>query len=215
MLGAPVPPELKWSEFCANPAVKNIIRTSLNLPPDVDISCSMEYSAFSRDVYPAFSKQNAPELMKRLLEPAIQFADGGQLDSLGRAAFTSVIVPPIALLFSILGSIVHIYKVCKYASLVVFPHSHVVNLVVRLGVCALALAPFRYPNAITNSQGYQRIEAQKTSDRPFGPLFSLGFRWVIQAQPYFYPINERIRLLVLKGYEFDRFPKFPLEKEEL
>jgi hypothetical protein len=213
-LGAPVPPDLDWAEFCANPAIKNVLRSSLSLQPNVDISCAMDYSEFTRRVYPAFVRQNGPELMRRLLDPPAQFGDGGPLDSLGRVAFTTVIVPPIALFFSLLGALVHIYKVLKYALVVVFARPEAVGVIVFLGVGALALAPFRLPNSITNSAGYQRVEARKRSEEPFGPLLSLGFRWVIQAQPYFYPLNERIRMQVLSGYKFDSFPRLPFEKDE-
>jgi hypothetical protein len=207
-LGGALAPDLQWSDFCAQTAIQDNLRSAIRLTGNIPLSCAMDFSEFAATVYPPLAKMYAATFVERIQGRSTDdFADGGPSASVGKLALATVVVPPIALAFSLLGALVHIFKVLKYALMAASLPS-LVAAVLSGSLVAIAVAlPFRSPNPITESHGYGKLEANKITEMPFGQLESGLYRWAIQAQPYFYPLNETVRKELLKDYKFDSFPE--------
>ena len=203
VLGSPIEPHLSFQEFCRNPAVLDALRARLSLdrlPPD---GCNLSYVDFLSFVYPSIKGDAEPLLQNALASPS-EFANDARLAAIGRAAVASVVVPPIALSFSLLGAVAHIFKTVRFALCLLFIGTEaVVPTILALCVGAGLIAyPWQHPNEITSSTGFLKLEEAKKADPGRGELQAGAIRWVIQAQPYFYPVNERIRQRLLGGFPF-------------
>src|SRR5690606_19404263 len=112
---------------------------------------------------------------------------------------------PIALAFSLLGALVHLFKSANYISAVAVPRIPRRRTITLGAVTVLALMPFLLPNAVSHSRVHGYFEA-RTSEA-LTPPAAWAARWVIQAQPFFYPFNEAIRTQLLRGYDFGYNPE--------
>ena len=150
--------------------------------------------------------------MNGLLRPVADFADGGPSEEEGRRAMEALVVPPIALAFSLAGALVHIFKAANYLTLwlsrFLMYRLRGVTRTVRttaflirfrrealvLSALTLAVAPCFVSNRISTSQGFGWLLEHTAENLPWaGRPIAGGMRWAVQAQPYFYPVNEAVR----------------------
>jgi hypothetical protein len=116
-----------------------------------------------------------------------------------------LVVPPIALAFSLAGALVHLFKISNYLARIGvgwagdslrFNPTPMIAMV----VVGIALSAFLLDNEITRSKlfEFQQREMFGNGQAPQATVC----RWVVQAQPYFWPVNEWIRMNVLHGFAF-------------
>jgi hypothetical protein len=115
-------------------------------------------------------------------------------------------VPPIALWLSLIGALVHVFKVLRYAVMVVWPRAIPATLASCCVTGGLLVLPMAVPDGVTSAQGYAQLEAAKAAEVPFGKVESIACRWAIHATLFFYPVSEAIRRHVLRDFKFDTFP---------
>jgi hypothetical protein len=113
--GSNLSPDLAFDEFSNHPAVHKKIRAVLHLPKsDVSLDGAMSDVDFNRLVYIPLAKKNA-ELFSRAFDaPASKFANGEEFEKLGTSAVKMIRVPVMAILLSIAGAMLHIYKFSTY-----------------------------------------------------------------------------------------------------
>lgn len=129
-----------------------------------------------------------------------EFNEGGEYQSLGEKSAKRVIVPAIALIFSLLGGLTHFVK-----SGVLFLEISRLDLIQRLIIMvsisfAILLLPFKCSNSVIESSPYQILHNTVKEKR--GILTAKTIEWIIRAESEIYPFNTWIRINVLGGFNF-------------
>lgn len=217
--GAALPAGMQWKEFCAHPAIQAKWRSALGVPDGVRLSPDMGFPAYRDTVYQPTVDRQVHERHDALLLPESAYADGGSHEDEGRSAMKSLVVPPFALTLSLAGALVHLFKSANYITRAASPgfgDGFLGRGLARLpfgwrtakrgqallaAVALLALSAFFLPNRVSRSAAFSYFERQTVGNfgPAFGPAAATGSRWVVQAQPFFYPLNEAIRRHVLLG----------------
>ncbi|MDR1887796.1 MAG: hypothetical protein LBQ81_00130 [Zoogloeaceae bacterium] len=118
--GRKVPPGLSQAQFIAHPAVQSDLREKLNLPQTTKIPLSIDRQGFIRQLYEPMLAALTAKALANYNAPAMDYADGAPLAEQGRDAARSVLVPPVALFFSLLGAIGHLAKLTYLSSKLAF-----------------------------------------------------------------------------------------------
>jgi hypothetical protein len=204
IVGQPMPPGLEWNAFAASPQVQVPWRATIGATPDITLSASMGYQAFHDQVYEPTLHSRIDTEIAPLIGPDSDYADGGPRETSGRAAMEWLVVPPMALVLSLIGALIHLYKVANFALWMIAPTMPKRRGIILAATCITALSAFLAPNQISSSDTFAYFEA-KTMQK-FGAVTALSSRWIVQAQPYFYPIGEAIRRMALLGFDFGYQP---------
>jgi hypothetical protein len=206
LAGAPLPADLEFAEFEAQAPVQARWRAALGAPPEgAPLSHDMTLEAFKAAVWAPEIDASAQQRAAALLEPPATYADGGARERDGRLAMEALAVPPIALAFSLLGALVHICKASSFAARIWVPGLRRRNLVAVAVVAAIAVLPWFLPNEVSRSPTFDYMERQTWQQ--VSPVAAIGARWVVQAQPWFYPVNEAVRRRLLLGFGFGYEPR--------
>ncbi|MEB6378594.1 hypothetical protein MXM41_06535 [Leclercia adecarboxylata] len=226
--GVTIPARLSWEAFFMLEVVQKGLREKLTLPLQIRV----------RPEYPKDDalKQFALELQAPHLDYAVQqqlprlqaalasYGAGGANEKRGEDAARAVIVPPIALMFSLLGALTHVAKLLYLLLLplsaallyitawrpvrllnrhpLIFP---VMLLCLLLSLCSLM------NNSITASPAYHSLRhalqgaevsiADAPSSLSGGTLLRV-IHAVSIGQSYSYPLNHALRQNVLLGFDF-------------
>ena len=146
-----------------------------------------------------------------------ELANGQAQAELGRGAYRRMIVPPLALAFSLLGALVHVFKSLIYlvqlTSGVAFRSGSVKFLcIVTLSLLLFVLAPHVVPSNVAAQPLYQTLlnkvrrlggEGQPTFG---GRLLALGMDGAVHVEKLGYGVFESVRTNVLGGVEFNHDP---------
>lgn len=143
--GVHLKPGLSFEQFVKVPQVQKRIRDYLpesGIPRNLVITPEMSDDAFEKAFYsPQVTK--AIESMEEALAAAPSDFEYGQLASKGKDAVKASILPALALLMSLLGAVVHIYKFAGYGIQLV---SHILRIrplqigIIRHAVVTASLA---------------------------------------------------------------------------
>lgn len=115
--GAQLMPDLSFEEFVKNAAVQKKIREQMwqtDLPKNVVISPDMPQATFVKAVYAPQHDKAVEELMEAVAAPPEDFLSGSLAEK-GMDAVKSVQLPALAILLSLTGAIVHIFKFAGYS----------------------------------------------------------------------------------------------------
>lgn len=216
-----VPPGLAWPTYFAHATVQTEMRTRSGLPDAVRLK--HDYASpeeFTREVFtPAINHAAAKEL-KSLDAPTKDFEVGGPLQQRGMEGARALLVPPMALFFSLLGAIGHL---AKLGYLLVA----MVAAAAGMRIAALWLVPFavvagawtalsQMDNPVTRTPIYQYMsrqiaqaggDAAHTTQRLQARALANALHVISVGQGYGYPLNEAIRRDVLGGFTFGYSPR--------
>jgi len=195
----------RWERFSAHPQVQKKWRELLKLEHDFRLSHDLSFEDFVDHVYEPQVSSEIEKNVRKVMAHDSEFADGGQQVEAGRAAMQALTVPPLALAFSLLGALVHVFKSANFLVRLTAPRLRFRAPFLMGCVTVLALSAFLVPNDITRSRVFGYMSRQ-TSERFSWPV-AAAVRWIVQAQPFFYPLNEDIRVEVLGGIRFGYHPK--------
>lgn len=132
-----------------------------------------------------------------------EFADGRGRAELGKSAVRAIAVPPVALLLSLLGLSIHVFKFANYASIllasacggVAFSRVVIERPVIRFAAIALLLvagtAALRDTSATATTTAFWK-QATPAIATQFGDTASAVATFVVQMQPRTYPVSARI-----------------------
>ncbi|MGB5083823.1 MAG: hypothetical protein WBO09_04300 [Methylocystis silviterrae] len=145
------------------------------------------------------------EIERRALRSAAkEFEIGGSQEQRGSDAARALFVPPIALFFSLLGALAHIFKFANCSSQFFAWPAPLRLAAVWTLFAGLALSPLALPNDISRSTVFAYFE--RTSTQRYGPLtgpaLAGGTKWVVQAQAYAYPANDFVRRHLFWDWRF-------------
>jgi hypothetical protein len=201
--GVSLPNNLTWDRFVAHPSVQKLWKDRIGAPGSARLDPDMSFETFRRQIHEPLVARAIADETKRYEAKTPEFADGGRHEGFGRNAVRAMVVPPIALAISLLGAMVHVFKLANMVSWLGLPKLRGRRWrapAMAAAVSVLTLAPLAVPNAVTSSRIYGYLE-HRTSER-LGPFTAIPMTWVVQMQPYAYPVNEFVRRLVLLGYGF-------------
>ena len=160
-------------------------------------------------------------LVEQTLKPynaqLAELADGQPQAELGRSAYRRMIVPPLALGFSMLGALVHVFKSLFYlvqlASGVAFRRSSVkFACVIVLSLLLFSLAPYVVSSEVAAQPLYQtllnKVRQLGGHGEPTlgGRVLAFGMDGAVHVEKIGYGLFEAVRVDVLRGVEFNRDP---------
>ena len=220
-----LPHGLDWAGFWAHAAVQKRWRGAL-LQDDtrherVVLSPHYAFQDYKRRVYDPVVEDLLRDELKRLAAPANTYATDGGNGDYGHDAMRALLVPPVALTFSIAGMLLHLWKSCGYLTrlgasrlrlptVVAWPLPPMTASVI---IFALVVIFDSRTTAITAAPGWTVAEANTAA--AFGERYGRAARWLVQAESAVYPLNDAIRRTVFLGIEFGYaktvFPEKPNE----
>lgn len=226
--GVTLPKRLDWGVFFRQEVVQKSLREKLVLPAGTLV----------REEYPKDDKLkqfaielHTPHLNEAVKQqlPALQaslssYSAGGKNEKQGEDAARAVIVPPIALMFSLMGALTHLAKLLYLllvpvtAAILTRRTSRAVQLVNRhplvfpvVLISALLVMFSVMNNNLTGSKAYQDLKhamqgAQiSITDEPLalrGETLLRVVHAVSIGQSYSYPMNQYLRVTLLRGFNF-------------
>ncbi|MGD0189130.1 MAG: hypothetical protein ABSD74_00145 [Rhizomicrobium sp.] len=195
-----LPEDLTIKTYFNLPNVQQRMRQALGLPESIELPGVADGPTFERLVYDPMLVTQVDNTMLCYRSNPSTLADGGSKEQAGRRVMRALLVPPIALAFSLIGALVHVTKFLNY-SLRIFVNRAWLNIrTIGLAVALVALCAFAAPNDVTKSEGYGTMKEETRAN--LGSLFVVAFNWVIQAQHFAYPFDEAVRVHILDGWTF-------------
>jgi hypothetical protein len=199
-IGSPLPPGLDWTAFTESTPVQTRWRAFLGAESDAVLSSSMGFEAFRDRVYDPALDHAVRRAVQDLTSPDRDWEDGGRYAEAGRAAVQWLVIPPLALALSLVGALVHLFKVANFSLLLTAPALKRRRTMLALATIALGSCAYLAPNPISSSEAFHYFEARTL--RRFGVVAAAASRWIVQAEPLFYPVGETARRVLLVGYDF-------------
>jgi hypothetical protein len=199
--GGQAPPGLSFDEFVAHPGVLRFLRMTASC-----LDCAFRYgmtrAEYTRELHKWTEVQNVRTTQANLESPE-HFESGKDGESAARTYW----VPIWALLFSMVGAVVHLFKmaftVTEYVQRRAFQavgaaDSELANRVVghsrrliALGILALSLFIFFSDNRVTGDPNYARLHSAMWASKPV--VGAIAAHWTINAQGLLYPFTRKIR----------------------
>lgn len=213
--GADMPLNLvRFEDFFRHPAVQRRVRDALQVSdpqivfPAVAKEDDVRERIFEPLLAPMIEAQMAP-----FLAPPEAYDTSGTMAARGREAADRVIVPPIALAFSLLGGLGHLFKLGFLLLTITFParpgrqawRSALPRAAIMgTAVAILVYVPMHMPNNVVQSPAFPVLHRYATER--FSMAGADTIEWIIRAQAFAYPCNEAIRRHILLGLNFGYSP---------
>jgi hypothetical protein len=209
--GRRLPPGLGWPAFFAHAGVQAELHDKLKLPASVLLQPAYgSAAAFEREVFAPLVRDTARRELQRYDAPVESFADGGRNAQVGLDAARAVIVPPVALFFSLLGAVGHLAKLgYLLLRLAVATLPALGRRARRLWLLPLGLLGLTWTglsladNPVTRSRLHAYMNQQMLQGGGAGARLLVNALHVVAVgQGYGYPINETVRTRVLGGITY-------------
>lgn len=191
--GVELPPDIaRFEDFLGHPSVQGGWRKRIEIDRNVGLRLGMTEAEVEQQIYRPLIDEKVERQIARLQADVQDFAPGGRFHDDGQRAIRGLIVPPIALAFSLIGAFTHLVKSLVTIALVARPQlSGILQLVLAaVGLSASSLTVL-VPNTFTQSPAYLRMMAAARESMGVTPALLL--RWVVHTQPLLYPVNDALR----------------------
>jgi len=226
--GVTLPKRLDWGVFFRLEVIQKELREKLLLPANTlvreEYPLNDKLKQFALELHTPHLNEAVKQQLPELRAAVSSYSAGGSNEKLGEDAARAVIVPPIALIFSLVGALTHLAKLLYLVLLpltatlltrrpsrpVRFLNRHPLAFPVAL-IAVLVVTFSLINNSITESVAYKNLKdglagAKITiTDEPL-PLSGGAVLRVMHAvsigQSYSYPINQYLREHVLQGFDF-------------
>lgn len=226
--GVTLPKRLDWGVFFRLEVIQKELREKLLLPANTlvreEYPLNDKLKQFALELHTPHLNEAVKQQLPELRAAVSSYSAGGSNEKLGEDAARAVIVPPIALIFSLVGALTHLAKLLYLVLLpltatlltrrssrpVRFLNRHPLAFPVAL-IVVLVVTFSLINNSITESVAYKNLKdglagAKITiTDEPL-PLSGGAVLRVMHAvsigQSYSYPINQYLREHVLQGFDF-------------
>lgn len=196
-------PELSQTEFLNHSLVQGPIKDKLEWKSSENISLRLDADQFYQDLhYPRYEK-SFMDMKNKLMIDVNLFADGQSKAEEGKDYYRSIIVPPLAMSFSLFFGLLNLFSVFGICCAFVIK-SPIYAKTVSIGTLSLVffVYPFAMPSKTVESEAFNYFQDQLEKDYP--KALSYGAAWVIDAQPIMYPIGHHISNVIyqreIEGY---------------
>jgi hypothetical protein len=199
--GGTAPPGLSLAEFVAHPAALRYLRMAAACN-ECELRHGMPRDAYTRELHKWTEKENVKTTIGNL-ESSEHFETGKDGESAARTYW----VPIWALLFSMVGAVVHLFKMAftltEYVQRRAFQavgaadstlarrvvgHS---RRLIALGILALSLFIFFSDNRVTGTETYAKVHRAMWMTQPV--VGAVAAHWTINAQGLVYPFTRKFR----------------------
>ena len=189
-------------DFFATPAMTRLWAQALGVKDPGVLLPSASFVQVRREVWPQFRAEQVRQQLAAFMADADAYRDGGSLAQRGRDAMTLVSVPAMALLFSVLGMLVHLGKSAFYLfELTARRRGVTINVLLAMLVSlASAVLFWTLRNPIVTAPLYRHLLAGYAGTNPLWPPWSLS--WIIRAEHFVYPVADFLRSEALRGFTF-------------
>lgn len=173
--------------------------TGIALPAGV-VDLNAGSAQFSAQFYEPWVRREVTRRVTALTASIERYAPGEIHHESGQRAMKVAVVPAVALGFSLFFGLLNLISLLsdRIRSPAWARRSFKLGL-----VAAVLVGPFLVSNNVTRSPAYQSLEPAMAARSTAG---ALALRWVVQAEPVFYPVTNRVRKLLL-GIEFRDAPR--------
>lgn len=208
-LGSGSTPIQDFKVFFAQPGIQREIRRALKISDGKLVFKPLVYpAAVEADIHGPLVKEAVREYARVMGSAPEDFAEGGRHGEIGTQAAHRVVVPPLALFFSLLGGGGHLLKLLVLLT-GAFNSSMPARALASVAVVtAMANWPMTQPNAVVGTHAYANLDAAAAGfvaarvGEAGGRAAAGLLEWTVRAQDVFYPVNETIRTGLLRGIEF-------------
>lgn len=226
--GVAIPKRLNWGVFFRQDVVQKSLREKLLLPTGTlvreEYPLNDGLKLFALELQTAHLNEAVKQQLPKLQASLRSYSIGGENEKQGEDAARAVIVPPVALIFSLVGALTHLAKLLYLvlvpltANMLRRKSSRPVRLINRhplvfpVALISALLVMFScMNNTITVSPAYQNLkDALQGAEITITdePLFLRGesllriVHAVSIGQSYSYPMNQYLRETVLGGFDF-------------
>lgn len=226
--GVAIPKRLNWGVFFRQDVVQKSLREKLLLPTGTlvreEYPLNDGLKLFALELQTAHLNEAVKQQLPKLQASLRSYSIGGENEKQGEDAARAVIVPPVALIFSLVGALTHLAKLLYLvlvpltANMLRRKSSRSVRLINRhplvfpVALISALLVMFScMNNTITVSPAYQNLkDALQGAEITITdePLFLRGesllriVHAVSIGQSYSYPMNQYLRETVLGGFDF-------------
>jgi len=190
-LGTPVAPMLAQQAFLELPLIQKPLKQALHLDDQhAPVSLNLSEVQFRDQVLMPIITKELEKERAELLASSEQFADGATKEADGKQYVRSILIPPVAMGFSMFFALLNLAAVVAGASLLAGASRNIVNTV-RLGfIVAIVVLPLLFAGEIAQTRTFQTIEQQ--TSKALGPIGSGFISWLGNLQPVVYPIGHVI-----------------------
>lgn len=215
-----VPPRLTQAQFYGHPNVQRYLSRQLACF-DCRYTMGMAREAFGREHFANARTRDVASAVQTFSDPK-QFESGRN----GERAARTYWAPILALLFSMLGTFTHVFKLLvtltayfqrQTFSKIDAADSEIANKVIvnssRVtagAVIALALFVYFYENRITGNPNYIAQRATLWQERPL--VGAIAAHWTVNAQGLVYPFTKKLKPDWL-AFDIDPVQKIPLVRD--
>jgi hypothetical protein len=191
-------------------SVKTKWLNSLHYPLSVDIRPNIQSAAeFNRVVYSPVLDRTVEDQLKKYDAPVRDFSDGRRLEKFGKDSMRALVAPPLALMFSIAGVMVHLMKIFLMAVQGVTGRAFA-NGFLKAGFILLFIVLSFWGfdhglNSKVTDQSLFKDYLVPNAERSFGDegrIVVEVIRGTIHAQPIAYPLFEAVRKNILLNMKF-------------
>lgn len=193
-------PGLSYDEFIQSDTLQSEVKNRMGVAYTPNMRFNWQKDAFFKKVMePAIISQVKTEV-DNLKRGATHFENGKELEGIGKQSMRSILVPPIAIAFSLFFGIWNFMNIVA-GSLLSLSGRWISRTLKRFILGGLATAvlitPFFLPSYFAENKvvGYFVSESKTTS-----PLLGNAFDWVIRLQPLVYPVGLHIREQINIGH---------------
>lgn len=212
-LGFVPPDDLSPAGFVSQEAIQARWRRQINMHHPIDLRISLSPDEARQQIYEPWIAAIMDDRRPLYHAEREAFAEGGEWHDDGITAIRVAWIPLIALAISLVGALVHIFKTGAFALQgILGTQTRQVRLVLKIGKLCLAgvilvasITVSRIDNPVTRSDLFLRLE-DRTADK-LHPVIAQTTRFVIQLQPFAYPVADTLRRDLLFGISFDFDPE--------
>lgn len=196
-VGEYLPPTLSQTDFLNHSLVQKPIKDKLEWQSNKNISLNLDADMFFKQLhYPRYEKSFMDTKEKLMIDVNL-FADGQAKEEDGKDYYRSIIVPPMAMSFSLFFGLLNLFSVfgicCTF-----FIKNKIVAKSVSIGSLTLIffVYPLALPSKTVESDAFIYFQSQLEKDYP--KLLSYGAAWVVDAQPIMYPIGHALSQVIFQ-----------------
>lgn len=180
--------------------VQRQARKHLSWPAGRDVRFDLSEKAFQKEVVVPAALREGIEALRAMELKRDQLGNGQRYASDGEAYVKEVIIPPIALSFSLFFGLLNLLNLGKEIAFGLAgwsPSGWVKRGVAALTLSTVLIAPFAVSNPITRSPAYHTMLSEAHTS--LGVL-AWPFGWIMRAEPVFYPFGSLLKNEIVAGY---------------
>ncbi|MDD2914975.1 MAG: hypothetical protein PHP70_06610 [Gallionella sp.] len=197
-----LPPGLSWDGFSIHPDILRKAKAELQLRiPGAEIGESfglnLSLADFTRNFYKHNVEKATAEKLAQFSGDSGRFSSGGDASDIADKAMKAVIVPPVALGFSLaFGFLNALNLLAKVARL----QGNIVLAAKAAATALLICVPLAVGNTVSDSPVFASLSRNVAEN--YGQVPAVGLRWLVNSEPMFYPVSNALRRHLLRDFRF-------------